>query len=90
MAALVIPILALVVFFTVALPRAQARPEGGSCGGSEVYAPCPNNGCNNGMGSCVPNDGAGFFIFCRDFDGGQPPGPGRCADNCVTCTYGEY
>lgn len=91
MAALVIPILALVVFLAVAPPSAQASAQTGSCPGNAVYSPCANGGCGSGGGSCYPNGSSGYpYVFCRLSNGGVggAGGPGTCNNGCVTCTYG--
>ncbi|MGH9543118.1 MAG: hypothetical protein ACRD2H_14700 [Terriglobales bacterium] len=84
--AVMIPVLALCVFLLLAPKQAQAS---GDCPDGTVYAPCYNNGCQSGTGTCWSNGGGGIFVFCSDSDG-YANGSGTCSDGCVTCTYGEY
>ena len=93
MASLVIPVLALVVFFAMAPPKARA--QGGSCPGpppNEVYAPCGGyiGGCGSGEGACYEPHTAGTFVFCKT-QLGYADGPGVCeSGGCVYCEYGHF
>jgi len=92
----------LLMFFAMALPAlafvaymalAPARVSASSCPPGSMYAGynCPNGGCNSGTGYCNQNGSTnGLYIFCNPQFGHQPPGPGKCTNGCVTCTYGVY
>ena len=80
-AAGLLPILALTVFFLMGSPKAGAQ----SCPGGTFRAPCGTGGCQSGGGTCFPNGSSGEpYVFCPPHVG--PGGPGICTNGTVFCT----